>query len=77
MSNSTITSLFSNDCFFLSDVKKLVSTDLLTDSLISGIARVANLKNSKVVVAPSGAKVWFICMSFSLFSEITSSVRWW
>jgi len=41
----------------LADVKKLVTSELLTDSLISGIARVSNLKNSKVVTAPSGAKV--------------------
>ena len=42
---------------FVTDVKKLVSSELLTDSLISGIARVANLKSSKVVVSPSGTKV--------------------
>lgn len=40
----------------LADVRKIVSEDLLTDALVNGIARVSNLKNSKVVVTPSGKK---------------------
>jgi len=46
----------------LTDVRKLVSTDLLTDSLVSGIARVSNLKNCKVVITPSGGKA-LICQA--------------
>jgi len=41
----------------LTDVRKIVSEDLLTDSLVNGIARVSNLKNSRVVVSPSGKKI--------------------
>ncbi len=42
---------------FFVDVRKLVSSELLTDALVSGIARVSNLKNSKVVISPLGNKV--------------------
>lgn len=41
----------------LSDVRKLIPSDLLSDALAGGIARVANLKNFAVVSAPSGNKV--------------------
>lgn len=40
----------------LSDVRKLIPSDLLSDALAGGIARVANLKNFAVVTAPSGKK---------------------
>lgn len=40
-----------------SDVKKLLPEDVLTESLVGGMARVFNLKNSKVVTAPSGKNV--------------------
>jgi capping protein alpha len=36
----------------LSDVRKIVPNDLLSDSLANGIARISNLKNSKIVVSP-------------------------
>jgi len=39
------------------DVTKLLPEDLLTDSLASGIARASNLKNAKIVTAPSGKNV--------------------
>lgn len=38
----------------------MVSAALLTDALVSGIARVSNLKNSKVVISPLGNKEWFL-----------------
>lgn len=41
----------------LSDIRKIIPSEILTDSLASGIARVANIKNCKVVTAPSGKKV--------------------
>jgi len=41
----------------LTDVRKIVSEELLTDSLVNGIARVSNLKNSRVVTSPSGKKI--------------------
>lgn len=39
------------------DVTKLLPEDLLTDSLAGGMARASNLKNSKIVTAPSGKMV--------------------
>jgi hypothetical protein len=48
------------NCIFLvfrADVRKIIPADILPDSLASGIARVANLKNSKVVTSPTGKKV--------------------
>jgi capping protein alpha len=39
------------------DVQKILPDDLLTEALATGIAKVANTKNSKVVTAPSGSKV--------------------
>lgn len=44
-------------CTFCSDIRKIIPADILPDSLAGGIARVSNLKNSKVVTAPSGKKV--------------------
>ena len=41
----------------LTDVRKLMKDGILTESLETGIARVYNCKNGKVVTAPSGAKV--------------------
>lgn len=41
----------------LTDVRKLVADGILTEALETGIARVYNAKNGKVVSAPSGAKV--------------------
>ena len=39
------------------DVKKLIPSGILTDSLEMGIARAYNIKNNKVVKAPSGKNV--------------------
>ena len=41
----------------LADVRKIVKGGILTESLETGIARVYNTKNGKVVTAPSGNKV--------------------
>lgn len=41
----------------LADVKKIIPADLLSDALAGGIARVSNVKNSKVVETPAGKKV--------------------
>mmetsp|Transcript_39467 Transcript_39467/g.68396 ORF Transcript_39467/g.68396 Transcript_39467/m.68396 type:complete len:288 (-) Transcript_39467:106-969(-) len=41
----------------LSDIRKIIPAEILPDSLAGGIARVSNLKNSKVVTSPSGKKV--------------------
>jgi len=41
----------------LADIRKIIPADILPDSLAGGIARVSNLKNAKVVTAPSGKKV--------------------
>lgn len=46
-----------------------MNDDLLTDSLTSGIARVFNLKNSKVVTAPSGNKVLTELSAFYKFES--------
>lgn len=40
----------------LADVRKIIREGILTDSLASGMARLANLKNNKVVSLPSGHK---------------------
>lgn len=40
----------------LSDVRKIIPDGLLTDALASGMARLANLKNNKVVSLPNGHK---------------------
>ena len=40
------------------DIRKIIPAEILPDSLAGGIARVSNLKNSKVVTSPSGKKVW-------------------
>ena len=40
----------------LGDVRKLMKDGILTESLETGIARVYNTKNGKVVSAPSGTK---------------------
>lgn len=42
---------------FNTDIRKIIPADILPDSLAGGIARVSNLKNSKVVTSPSGKKV--------------------
>lgn len=39
------------------DVKKLLPAGILTDPLATGISRVYNIKNGKIVTAPSGNKV--------------------
>lgn len=39
------------------DIRKIIPAEILPDSLASGIARVSNLKNAKVVTAPTGKKV--------------------
>lgn len=41
----------------LTDVRKLMTDGILTESLETGIARVYNTKNGKIVTAPSGSKV--------------------
>lgn len=41
----------------LTDVRKLISEGVMSEALETGIARVYNTKNGKVVTAPSGAKV--------------------
>lgn len=41
----------------LSDVKKIVDEEVLPDNVVAGIARVSNLRHSKLVTAPSGRKV--------------------
>lgn len=41
----------------LTDVKKIVSEEVLPDNVVAGIARVSNLRHSKLVTAPSGKKV--------------------
>ncbi|RZL06444.1 MAG: hypothetical protein EOO89_24400, partial [Pedobacter sp.] len=38
------------------DVRKIVASNILPDAVASNIARIANLKASKVVTAPSGNK---------------------
>mmetsp|Transcript_19492 Transcript_19492/g.26656 ORF Transcript_19492/g.26656 Transcript_19492/m.26656 type:complete len:284 (+) Transcript_19492:2-853(+) len=38
----------------LADVRKIVSDEILTDSIANGIARTYNLKNSKVITLPDG-----------------------
>ena len=40
----------------LTDVRKIIPDGLLTDALASGMARLAHLKNNKVVSLPSGQK---------------------
>mmetsp|Transcript_21649 Transcript_21649/g.36258 ORF Transcript_21649/g.36258 Transcript_21649/m.36258 type:complete len:307 (+) Transcript_21649:108-1028(+) len=40
----------------LQDVRKIVPPELISNELAGGIARVSNIKNSRVVVAPSGKK---------------------
>jgi hypothetical protein len=42
-------------CFV--DVKKIVSEEVLPDSVVAGIARVSNLRQSRLVVTPNGNKV--------------------
>lgn len=42
---------------FETDIRKIIPAEILPDSLAGGIARVSNLKNSKVVTSPSGKKV--------------------
>lgn len=39
------------------DVRKIVPSDILSDSLVNGIAKVSNTKNFKVVTNPVGVKV--------------------
>lgn len=41
----------------LEDVRKIIQPDTLSDALAGGIARVANIKNNKVIKAPSGKQV--------------------
>ena len=41
----------------LVDVRKLLSDGLLTDQLVTGIARVFNNKTGRVITTPSGHKV--------------------
>lgn len=41
------------------DIRKIIPAEILPDSLAAGIARVANLKNAKVVTAPCGKKVLY------------------
>jgi capping protein alpha len=41
----------------LTDVRKLINEGVMSEALETGIARVYNTKNGKVVTAPSGAKV--------------------
>ena len=41
----------------LSDTRKLISGGILSDSIVTGIARVYNTRNGAVVNAPSGEKV--------------------
>jgi capping protein alpha len=50
------------------DVKKLIPAGILTDALETGIARVYNNKNNKVVKAPSGA-----CIVLSPLGEIDAT----
>ena len=42
----------------LSDTRKLIPGGILSDSIATGIARVYNTRNSAVVNAPSGEKVY-------------------
>ena len=56
----------SNSRHHCTDIRKIIPAEILPDSLAGGIARVANLKNSKVVTSPSGKKacLLFGCGSF-------------
>ena len=49
------------------DVRKIVPSDILSDSLVNGIAKVSNTKNFKVVTNPVGVKV--MCASTDVIHE--------
>lgn len=48
----------------LSDTRKLITNDILSDPVATGIARVYNTRYSTVVTAPSGAKVKISLIKF-------------